>query len=212
MSAASSPTSGPNLSTLKGIGDDLWKKSEKINSEVYSLVYGCYVQQILQKEVVDRETVSLAMDTVHQRLDKLGYHMGTRLVDDFYARCLTQSPLTVSLEQPCKNLKEAMTVISKVACKMYFGISAKLSDWKEDETQVTLSLEKAQNALIQDIGIVFPALCDILENSNEKDDFYYCQMYCGLLRGALEMVQIPVTCQLLKSDQPGTMEIRISLK
>ncbi|KAL7283352.1 hypothetical protein ACG7TL_002782 [Trametes sanguinea] len=63
----------------KAIGEDLWKgRTEKINAELFALTYGALVVQLVQ----DYEDYA----EVNKQLEKMGYNIGTRLIEDFLAR------------------------------------------------------------------------------------------------------------------------------
>ena len=59
------------------------------------------------------------IDEVNTKLDKMGYNMGTRIVDEFWAK---QSHRGV-----CKSFKETAEVIAKEAFKIFLGITAEVA-------------------------------------------------------------------------------------
>jgi hypothetical protein len=98
----------------KAIGEDLWKgRTEKIvslknhshlnhlnvvqNAELFALTYGALVVQLIQ----DYEDYG----EVNKQLEKMGYNIGTRLIEDFLARSGTGR---------CADFKEVGEVIAKV--------------------------------------------------------------------------------------------------
>ena len=54
-------------------------------------------------------------------------------MDDFYAR---------SLLPPCRSFRDCIEVITKVACRTYFGCFASSLDWDEDETCCNVTIEE----------------------------------------------------------------------
>jgi len=104
----------------KAIGEDLWKgRTEKIvrvpstsslptlldslsstftqNAELFAMTYGALVVQLIQ----DYEDYA----EVNKQLDKMGYNIGTRLIEDFLAR---------SNIGRCADFRETGEVIAKV--------------------------------------------------------------------------------------------------
>ena len=104
----------------KAIGEDLWKgRTEKIvshaswpslildshfivlfkckNAEIFAMTYGALVVQLIQ----DYEDYG----EVNKQLEKMGYNIGTRLIEDFLAR---------SNLGRCADFRETGEVISKV--------------------------------------------------------------------------------------------------
>jgi hypothetical protein len=103
----------------KAIGEDLWKgRTEKIvrfpsspspypmltrrrsfkkNAELFAMTYGALVVQLIQ----DYEDYA----EVNKQLEKMGYNIGTRLIEDFLAR---------SNLGRCADFKETGEVIAKV--------------------------------------------------------------------------------------------------
>jgi len=71
-----------------------------------------------------------------------------------------------------------------VAFKLYLGISPSVTNWNTEENACTLVLE--ENPLVE-----------FVELSESYKDLVYCQVLCGLIRGALEMVQIQVKCNII---------------
>ena len=74
-----------------------------------TLTYGAFVSKIL------RENRHKPIDEVNAQLDKMGFNIGTRIVDEFFAK----SPAGRGL---CKNFRETVDVIAKEGFKMFLGI------------------------------------------------------------------------------------------
>ncbi|SPO35445.1 probable BET3 - involved in targeting and fusion of ER to golgi transport vesicles [Pseudozyma flocculosa] len=91
----------------KAAGEDLWKnRTEKINAELFTLTYGALVVQMIK----DYEDYA----EVNKQLEKMGYNIGTRLIEDFLARTnMTR----------CSDFKEVGEVVSKVGFKMFLNIT-----------------------------------------------------------------------------------------
>ena len=59
-------------------GDQAWAKAPKVNGEFFALTYGALVQQVIK----DFEDIT----EVNKQLEKMGYNIGCRLIDEFLAK------------------------------------------------------------------------------------------------------------------------------
>ena len=75
---------------------------DKVNAELVTLTYGTMVAQLC----ADFES---NYAEVNKQLDKMGYNIGMRLVEDFFAKSGTQR---------CANLRETAETISKVCSRV----------------------------------------------------------------------------------------------
>lgn len=75
---------------------------DKVNAELVTLTYGTMVAQLCSD--FDSNYAE-----VNKQLDKMGYNIGMRLVEDFFAKSGTQR---------CANLRETAETISKVCANM----------------------------------------------------------------------------------------------
>jgi len=178
----------------------LSEASKQIQSELFTLTYGVLVAQILE-DVEDTAKVNT-------KLDKIGHSIGVRLIDDIFARNL-------SLER-CKNLKDTADALVTYGFKPYLGITPKITDWSDKQNEFTLVLD--QNPLTDFVELNEPEQFTKELESNlgvgdqvnsaieqlELDDtavstrgLNYCQLLCGIIRGALEMVQLEITCEVI---------------
>lgn len=71
---------------------------DKVNAELVTLTYGTIVAQLCKD--FDSDYVE-----VNRQLDKMGYNIGLRLIEDFLAKSNTTS---------CSNFREVAEMISKV--------------------------------------------------------------------------------------------------
>ena len=78
---------------------------KKVSGELFSLTYGALVAQILK----DYENV----EDVNKQLDKMGYNIGVRLVEDFL--CRTNSG-------KCNDFRDTAEKV-QLAFKLFLGIS-----------------------------------------------------------------------------------------
>ncbi|SBT87498.1 trafficking protein particle complex subunit 3, putative [Plasmodium malariae] len=170
-------------------GDAIFAKLEKVNSELLSLTYGALVSQLLK----DLELV----DEVNEQLEKMGYNIGIRLVEEFLAKS------DISF---CEDFEETVEVIAKVAFKMFLGISGTVT-----------CINKETNIY----SIIFDSnpLSDFVELPKSLSSLNYCSLLCGVIRGALEQVnttaiRIKVRCYFVKDMLKGDdyYEIYIELQ
>uniref|UniRef100_A0A673LMB3 Trafficking protein particle complex 3 n=1 Tax=Sinocyclocheilus rhinocerous TaxID=307959 RepID=A0A673LMB3_9TELE len=95
------------------IHSNVWGGTKfKANSELFTLTYGALVTQLCKDYENDEE--------VNKQLDKMGYNIGVRLIEDFLAR---------SSVGRCHDFRETADVIAKVAFKMYLGITPSVTNW-----------------------------------------------------------------------------------
>ena len=62
------------------MGEQMFADQPKINSELLSLTYGVFVAKLI------READDHSADQVNKQLEEVGYNMGCRMIDDFFAR------------------------------------------------------------------------------------------------------------------------------
>lgn len=162
----------------------MWSQMEKINSEVLTLTYGAIVTQLIK----DYKDVKV----VNAELEKMGYNIGVRLVDEFLAKSGVTS---------CSNFRETAQVIAKIAFKMFLGITAEPVKWTDDGKQFSLVFKG--NPLV-----------DFVELPPQYSELNYDNILCGVIRGALQMVNLIVECEYVQSELRGgsESEIRVTLK
>ncbi|KAH9981026.1 putative transport protein particle subunit bet3, partial [Lactifluus volemus] len=82
----------------KAIGEDLWKeRTKKINAELFAMTYGAPVVQLIQGYDDYGEVI--------KQLEKMGFNISTRLIEDF---------LALSNFGRCTDFKETGEVTAKV--------------------------------------------------------------------------------------------------
>lgn len=174
---------------------------DKVNAELVTLTYGTMVTQLCSD--FDSNYAE-----VNKQLDRMGYNIGMRLVEDFFAR---------SGVQRCANLRETAETIAKVCevsfstvsvsiveCldgyarqpflktvlivwqigfKMFLNITPTVMGWSSDSKQFSLIFE--ENPLADFV--------ELPDDGRAQDELWYSNILCGILRGALEMVCLPLS-------------------
>lgn len=151
------------------------------------------------------------MEEANTALEALGFNMGTRIVDEFMARsgagrCHSfEETAEVRKEKRGKGKKELNPgqVLARTGFKMFLGTAATVvaSSWSADRSSFALALDENP-------------LTAFVELPEEQRKLKYSNVLCGVVRGALEMLQMRVECELVRDAAWGddTTEIRVTLK
>ncbi|OJJ84043.1 TRAPP complex core subunit BET3 [Aspergillus glaucus CBS 516.65] len=170
------------------IGEELWKtRVDKVNAELVTLTYGTIVAQLCQDYDGD-------YTEVNKQLDKMGYNIGLRLIEDFLAR---------SNVGRCANFRETADMVAKVGFKMFLNVSPTVTNWTSDNNQFSLIFE--ENPLADFV--------ELPDDGRSQDELWFSNILCGVLRGALEMVQMQIDAHFVSDVLRGddTTEMRVSL-
>lgn len=154
----------------------------KVNGELFSLTYGALVAQLLKDYEDDEE--------VNKQLEKMGYNIGVRLIEDFLAR---------SNVGRCNDFRETADVVSKLAFKMYLGIQPVVSNWSAAGDEFSLLIENNP-------------LTDFVELPPGHSQLNFSNILCGVLKAALEMVQMEVDVRFVQDTLKGDNITEIRLK
>lgn len=131
------------------------------NSELLTLTYGALVTQILR----DFENV----DDVNKQLERIGYNMGVRLIEDFLSRTAANR---------CLDMRETADKI-QMAFRMYLNVQPSISNWTSANDEFSLVFDNNP-------------LAEFVELPSDIVNLRYSNILCGCIRGALEMVQLEV--------------------
>ncbi|KIV89276.1 hypothetical protein B0A52_06279 [Exophiala mesophila] len=170
------------------LGEEVWKtRVDKVNAELVTLTYGTIVSQLC----IDYE---YDYAQVNQQLDKMGYNIGMRLIEDFLAKSNTGR---------CGNFKDTAEMISKVGFKIFLNITPTVTNWTADNKQFSLIFD--ENPLADFV--------ELPDDGRAQDGLWFSNILCGVLRGALEMVQTSIEARFVSDVLRGNdvTEMRVTL-
>lgn len=104
----------------------------------------------------------------------------------------------------CADFRDTAEILTRIGFKMFLGTTPSVAN-----VQLTNDL-KVFSVVIEDKD---NPLTEYVELPPELNGLAYCSMLCGVIRGALEMVQLQVECAIVKDsllNDPAT-EIRVKL-
>jgi len=211
---SSAQTSTPNSTTHNktaaiATGNALWNRVPKANAELFALTYGALVTEVLRDYGDD-------IKGVNEQLDKMGHSMGVRCVDEYLAKLSHAAP-------QCQQFLDTAEVLAKSAFKMFLGITADVvlmpsvaEDAKEGEGGAPEGGQYYSLILTDNPLAIFVELPDNYQTAADdgKPKLEYNALYCGLIRGALEMLNMRVECTFVRSQLRGddVNEIKVQLK
>ena len=161
--------------------------TKKQNAELFTLTYGALVMQVMR----DCED---CVEEVNKRLDKMGVSIGSRLIEDFLAKTNTT--------QRCASFKETCEVVALVGLKMFLGLTCVVTNWSSENTECDILFEHLN------------PFCEFVELPDRfvQDDLKYCQLLCGVVRGALLAIGTKTECEFvsdkLKGDETFVMHMK----
>jgi hypothetical protein len=171
------------------LGEEIWKtRIDKVNAELVTLTYGTIVAQLCKDYESDYAEVN-------KQLDKMGYNIGLRLIEDYLAKSNTM--------KRCANFRETAEMISRVGFKIFLNITPQVLNWTSENDQFSLVFE--ENPLADFV--------ELPDDGRAQDQLWYSNILCGVLRGALEMVQMQVEAHFVSDVLRGneSTEMRVSL-
>ncbi|XP_004627152.1 trafficking protein particle complex subunit 3-like protein [Octodon degus] len=152
------------------------------NKDLFILTYGALVAQLCKDYEKDED--------VNKYLDKMGYGIGTRLVEDFLAQ---------SSVRRCHSYSEVTHIIAEVAFKIYLGVTPSVPCNNSSRNEFSLILDK--NPLSEFVG----------ELPAGRSSLCYCSLLCGIIRGALEMVHLAADVTFLQDKLKGDSVTEIGI-
>lgn len=152
--------------------------TRKVNTDLFALTYGSIISQLL----IDCGNV----DDVNKQLDRMGYNIGLRLIEDYLAKSSTPR---------CRDLRDVSEKIQH-AFQMYLNVMPTIDHWSQNNDEFSLILYN--NPLTE-----FVELPDSLQSMS------YLNVLPGIIRGALEMVAMPVRSWIEKDQLKGDHETEI---
>ena len=164
---------------------------EKINSEILTLTYGSLMVRLIKDYEKPEE--------INDQLEKMGYNIGIRLIDDFLAK---------SCIDPPKTFEEAISIITNIALRFYLNVGAKYELVKTDSNMIDNNQQYEYRIFFSE-----NPLNDYVELPEKFKGLWYSNMICGVIRGALEAINIKVECKYNKDTLKGNdlNEIRVKL-
>ncbi|CAG98514.1 TRAPP complex core subunit BET3 [Kluyveromyces lactis] len=183
--SAANTTSLASSKTIKQIGETVWKnRTVKINAELFTLTYGSIVSQLCQDYQRD-------FKKVNDQLFSMGYNIGIRLIEDFLAR--TAIPR-------CDNFVTTSEVISKCAFKIFLNITPHVTNWSNTKNSFSLIFD--ENPLSDFVELPMDA----------SKELWYSNILCGVLKGALEMVQLDCEVYFVSDVLRGNTQTELRVK
>ncbi|KAK3713353.1 hypothetical protein LTR37_008545 [Vermiconidia calcicola] len=179
-------------SKVSRIGEE--SRIDKINAEVVTLTYGTIVAQLCRDLIVPNTASKTDYTAVNAELDRMGYNMGLRLIEDFLAKSNTGQ---------CTNFRETAEIISKVGFKVFMNITPTVTNWSQDAKSFHLVFD--ENPLADFV--------ELPDDGRAQEELWYSNILCGVIRGALEMVQMQAEAHFVSDVLRGndTTEMRVTL-
>jgi len=154
---------------------------KKVNTDLFTLTYGSIVAQLVK----DCENA----EEVNKQLDKMGYNIGLRLIEDYLAKTSSAK---------CHDFKDVADKIQN-AFRLYLGFAPTITNWSNANDEFSIIID--QNPLTE-----YVELPDNLTNLR------YCNLLSGVIRGALEMVQIEAQVWFVQDHLRGDMTTELRVK
>jgi hypothetical protein len=178
-------------------GQALWTKMPKANAELFALTYGSLVTELVRDYEDPIE--------VNAQLERIGHSIGVRCVDEFLSKADVAG---MGMATQCQNLRDTAEVVAKMGFKMFLGIQAEVGGFSQDQRSFSIYLQ--ENPLSTFVEL--PG--DEQSGGDDLRRLKYSNVYCGVIRGALEQVNLKVECNIVRDTLKGdeVNEIRVELK
>lgn len=108
---------------------------------------------------------------MNKQLERIGYNMGVRLIEDFLSR--TNSPRCLDMKETADKIQQAF--------RMYLNVQPSIGNWAAASDEFSLTFDSNP-------------LTEFVELPGDMSALRYSGILCGCIRGALEMIQLEVHC------------------
>jgi hypothetical protein len=179
-------------------GQALWSKMPKANAELFALTYGSLVTELVRDYEDPIE--------VNAQLERIGHSIGVRCVDEFLSKADIAG---LGSHVMCSNLRDTAETIAKIGFRMFLGIQAEVGNYSADQKSFSIYIQENPLATFVELP---PG--DETSGSDDLRKLKYSNLYCGVIRGALEQVNLKVECSIIRDTLKGDElnEIRVELK
>mmetsp|Transcript_25183 Transcript_25183/g.37056 ORF Transcript_25183/g.37056 Transcript_25183/m.37056 type:complete len:213 (-) Transcript_25183:236-874(-) len=191
-----------------GSGHSLWSKMPKANSELFALTYGSLVTELI-RDYDDH-------NKINEQLDRIGHSIGVRCVDEF----LSKTDIAGIAIPSCATMRDTAEIIAKIGFRMFLGATCDVANVASDGRAFSLYLY--DNPLTIFVELPPPEESSPLSGGGggsggtecDMSKIQYSNVYCGVIRGALEQVNLRVDCKFVRDVLHGAEvnEIRVELK
>ena len=169
----------------------------KANAELFALTYGSLVTELVRDYEDPIE--------VNAQLDRIGHSIGVRCVDEFLSKADVAG---MGMATQCQTLRDTAEVVAKMGFKMFLGVQAEVGGFSQDQKSFSIYLQDNPLATFVEL----PG--DEQGGSDDLRRLKYSNVYCGVIRGALEQINLKVDCNIVRDTLKGddVNEIRVELK
>jgi hypothetical protein len=133
---------------------------------------------------------SESVEEVNKQLEAMGANIGRRLIEDLLAKTRLM----------CTSIRELAEIIGVVAFKMYLGVSADIRMVSDEDKEFFLILPET-------------GLTDYVEIPDSFRTLRYLNIFCGVIKGGLEMLGYETLVTLDRDQLLGdeTTEIKVKI-
>uniref|UniRef100_A0A6V2DC26 Trafficking protein particle complex subunit n=1 Tax=Ditylum brightwellii TaxID=49249 RepID=A0A6V2DC26_9STRA len=187
--------------TATASGHALWAKMPKANAELFALTYGSLVTELIRDYDDANE--------INNQLDRIGHSIGVRCVDEF----LSKAEMAGINIPPCTTMRDTAEVVAKIGFRMFLGVTAETSNFSPDGRAFSVFLYDNPLAIFVELPPP-PSGGAIASGEKDLSKIKYSNIFCGVIRGALEQVNLRVNCEFVRDVLRGeeVNEIRVELK